>query len=996
MVVFLGFVCIWSAEAATIDVTSSTNWSTLTGGSGTGGLPNTSDTVMVRSGATLTVDSSSATCGILQVGGQNVGGAGTLTFSGTSPSLTVSGDVQVGGYGSSDRTGTITFASGSSLTAGSVTLGNAGAIPAPGVITMTAGATLSVGGAITVNTVYGNTWTPGTGTVILMGSSTLPATIFTTNNNLTIGGSTALAVDLTIRGTLTLNSTLTVGAHTLTLNGPTIAGTPSNLSTTSSSSLVFGGSSTGVVIPSSVTALSGLTINNTYGVTLNSSPTISGTLTLLGGTFAVGAHTLTLNGPAIAGAPSTFSTTSSSSLVFGGSSTGVAIPGNVKALSGLTIGNPNGVTLNGSPTISGTLTLQSGTFAIGTNTLTLNGPAIAGAPANLSTTSDSGLTFGGSAMGVNLPSSVTVLNYLTINNANGVTLNSSPTISSGLTLTSGNIITGANTLFISNTYNNPIGKASSYVNGNLQKAFATGSGQSFTFPVGDASRYTPVALANMAVDTAGTLTAKTTAGQHPQIAGSGINSAKDVARYWTLTASGLVPSTCDVTCTFDSTDVIGGADTAKFVVRRYNASAWSSTTAGTRTTTSTQAAGLASFGDLAVGECLVSAAQSTLTASPTLLTADGSTTATITVTLKDASGNPVAGKAVSLAMTSGAGTPTITTIAGTTDANGRGSWTVKSTTAGVDVFRALDSTDNITVTQTATVTFFTHCAAGDVTAAPAWYIDDNNRVVITLCDSYGLGRVQALRLTNCTMTAQAYNATGSVLGSALSLTDPDHGGGYVPLPNGTVKVVCLASLIPPNTTGSCNAQAQDMCGLFSATADPVMTRLTIAGGGETQQILTGISSAERLLRVQNGTPGLTRLAVVVNGYSYVLAPLNDGASLSLDVGAMMIPGDGNTVVLLGEGAEGASATVTLGDSHVGDPMIVVNPMALQIAGSAQGVQLSWPSTATAAGYLLQSRPSLAPSDAWVIWPAAPESINGRWVMTVPAEGSARLFRLYKP
>ena len=41
----------------------------------------------------------------------------------------------------------------------------------------------------------------------------------------------------------------------------------------------------------------------------------------------------------------------------------------------------------------------------------------------------------------------------------------------------------------------------------------------------------------------------------------------------------------------------------------------------------------------------------------------------------------------------------------------------------------------------------------------------------------------------------------------------------------------------------------------------------------------------------------------------------------------MIPGDGNTVVLLGEGAEGASATVTLGDSPVGDPMIVVNPIA---------------------------------------------------------------------
>ena len=77
-------------------------------------------------------------------------------------------------------------------------------------------------------------------------------------------------------------------------------------------------------------------------------------------------------------------------------------------------------------------------------------------------------------------------------------------------------------------------------------------------------------------------------------------------------------------------------------------------------------------------------------------------------------------------------------------------------------------------------------------------------------------------------------------------------------------------------------------------------------------------------------------------------------------------------------------------------MIVVNPMALQIAVCAQGVELSWPATATTAGCLLQSRPSLAPSGAWVNWPAAPASVNGRWVLTAPAEGSGRLFRLDKP
>ena len=46
-------------------------------------------------------------------------------------------------------------------------------------------------------------------------------------------------------------------------------------------------------------------------------------------------------------------------------------------------------------------------------------------------------------------------------------------------------------------------------------------------------------------------------------------------------------------------------------------------------------------------------------ASPTAVIADGSTTSTITVTLKDSSGTPVPGEGVTLAKTSGPGTPVI-------------------------------------------------------------------------------------------------------------------------------------------------------------------------------------------------------------------------------------------------------------------------------------------------------------------------------------------------
>src|SRR5207245_1837053 len=101
-----------------------------------------------------------------------------------------------------------------------------------------------------------------------------------------------------------------------------------------------------------------------------------------------------------------------------------------------------------------------------------------------------------------------------------------------------------------------------YVVGNLQKAFNTGSGQSFTFPIGSSVAYTPLALASLNVSTGGNLTASTTSSEHPNISTSGIDSSKSVNRYWTLTdGGGIVASTYAGTFSFIGSDVDGGANT---------------------------------------------------------------------------------------------------------------------------------------------------------------------------------------------------------------------------------------------------------------------------------------------------------------------------------------------------------------------------------------------------------------------------------------------------
>ncbi|HEX5234993.1 MAG TPA: Ig-like domain repeat protein [Silvibacterium sp.] len=99
----------------------------------------------------------------------------------------------------------------------------------------------------------------------------------------------------------------------------------------------------------------------------------------------------------------------------------------------------------------------------------------------------------------------------------------------------------------------------------------------------------------------------------------------------------------------------------------------------------------------------VSSTKSTMSPNPTSVTADGTATSTITVTLLDANSNPVSGKTVTL--TQGTGSSTISASSGQSNASGVVTFTVKDTKAEAVTYTARDSTDNIPITQTAQVTF---------------------------------------------------------------------------------------------------------------------------------------------------------------------------------------------------------------------------------------------------------------------------------------------------
>ena len=157
-----------------------------------------------------------------------------------------------------------------------------------------------------------------------------------------------------------------------------------------------------------------------------------------------------------------------------------------------------------------------------------------------------------------------------------------------LALANGKITTDANVVALTSG-TGTVARTNGYVIGNLRKNYtATGSK---TFEVGTANGYSPVA-ANVTAGT-GNFTVKATQGKLPQV--SGTNA---LARYWTLTGTGL---TANLTFTYLATDVTGTV--ANYVFIKNSGGVLSSLApTGTPTSTSATINGVSSFSDWTLAE----------------------------------------------------------------------------------------------------------------------------------------------------------------------------------------------------------------------------------------------------------------------------------------------------------------------------------------------------------------------------------------------------------
>ncbi len=141
-----------------------------------------------------------------------------------------------------------------------------------------------------------------------------------------------------------------------------------------------------------------------------------------------------------------------------------------------------------------------------------------------------------------------------------------------------------------------------------------------------------------------------------------------------------------------------------------------------------------------------------------------------------------------------------------------------------------------------------------------------------------------------------------------------------PMPTGTIAtfstpVTALIRVSATRISTSRGAQltvkATDAAG-NNVTCDPVETTVTRLQHDRGIQTFTGLPYEEHIVTIENGTPGLRGLDVVVNDVEFRVRQLGDRSIRVIDVRQAMKPGWDNIITLVPRGKKGESSDVTIG------------------------------------------------------------------------------------
>ena len=437
------------------------------------------------------------------------------------------------------------------------------------------GGTLGAAGDVTQAAAFDG----GSGTLVVTGAANQTFT-----GAATIGTGDLPDVDIAKSGgTLTLSGTIRLSDADWThITGAVIPG---------ASLVVFSGTST---VSADGMSFFDLTVNGGT-TTLAEDLFVGGDLTVLAGALDGGGQTASVAGDvtvdgAIAADTMSLRMNGTAPQNLGGAAADIG-------LVDLVVDNAAGVAQATTVMVSGTLTLN-GPLDFSGETLGIANP-IAGTPASLVGDAASSLEVFGTGAGIVIPAGLSALANLILDNPNGAALAGPMTIGQGLVLTDGIIEVRPWVLTVG-----PAGvvtRVAGHVDGSLEKTVPIGSAVTVDFEIGDATTYAPVNVTFGMVVWSSTLTVVTVAGEHPNLATSFIRPTADVNRWWRVTNGGVLFDSADMTLHWAPSDVDPGADSAAFVVGKWDAG-WTMPAVSNPTPTDITAVGLTSFSAFAVGE----------------------------------------------------------------------------------------------------------------------------------------------------------------------------------------------------------------------------------------------------------------------------------------------------------------------------------------------------------------------------------------------------------
>jgi trimeric autotransporter adhesin len=496
-----------------------------------------------------------------------------LSFTNTSGSISVAGDITVDGA-------LITTSGGTLVMGTNQLLGAMTSVSHGGTITTSC----NVNPAIPA----GKDWSTGTTGLIqfrsLTGGQFIPLGTYKTLTCTNTSGTNTAVGNITVTGTFTANgnggtldmTTFDLAAGTLTnaasgtILTQSTSASPLPSAQTVAGSVTYDNPSGGQTIVSENSYVN-LTLSNTSGTnTADGDIVVNGVLTTgaagtifdmstgaLSGTLTSIAGAGTINTANTSAAPIKTGQTWPQLLVYNAATGGQTIM-NGTYNGGLTNSNASGtntlaaasaITVNGDLTLSAASVLDDND-----RTLTLVGNIVGSGTHNASTSGAIAMT--GAAATI----SDATLGNLTLNNAAGFSLTGDPTINGTLTLTSGLLTIGSNNLYFGTSAPAVAGSPSSAnmivasSTGEVRKLYsATGA---FTFPIGDAGpNYTPATIDLTSGTPGGGAYAgmNVTNSKHPANA-----SATDyLNRYWSVSLNNIASPVYSLTGTYVPGDVAG-------------------------------------------------------------------------------------------------------------------------------------------------------------------------------------------------------------------------------------------------------------------------------------------------------------------------------------------------------------------------------------------------------------------------------------------------------